>query len=1049
MSQVAGQRARPVRGHRRASAPTRCASTCSATCRFGQDGSVSTEGFEQRYESELANDFGNLASRTIAMVAPLPRRRRARAPSSTRLAADFDGLPRARSRALLDRAELTDGARGDLAARAAAEPLRRGAARRGSSPRTPTRAGELDRALASLPRACASSPCCCTRTCRRRIGKLLAALGAPRRSTTTARGVRRAPARRASTKLDAALPEAPQRDARDRQPHPPRRLQARRRRARRRGRRARACTRMLTVGTNGATVPRGAARPPRSFPQVFAAIGRHPNEATGFDDADLAELQALAAHPRCVAIGETGLDYYRDYAPRADQERAFARADRARARDRQAAGHPHARGRGRHDRHAARARRRRRRDPALLLDARPPRRVPRARAGGSRSPATSPTRARRTSPRRPSACPTTGCSSRPTRRTSRRRPCARSATSRRSSCTPRASSPSARGIAYEELEAHRRAQRRAPLRLVSDAARPSRACAGCGSSASGPSATSARTSSSTRTSSASSSAPRSSAPDDVVLEIGGGLGVLSEHLAPRVRARARRRARPRARGRRCATRSTRSPTRRCTSPTRWSSTSRALDPAPTKVVANLPYGIAAGAILRTIEELPGVTRWVAMVQKEVGERFAAAPGTRRVRRAVGARPARLRRAGAARRSSRTVFHPVPNVDSVLVGLRAHRAGAGARRCASSCRARSPTGARRCRARWRWRPARRADVRDARPRGAGRARPPARRARRAPLAARTSARCAKRCALTSLTTQAPAKINLCLFLGPTRADGRHELVTRHASSLDARATTSHALERPRLGADEVVCPGVDGPNLAADALRAFRAAHRLGRPARAPDDRQAHPGRRRAWPAARPTPPPRCASPPRRRASATAACSRTSPPTLGADVPSQVRGGLVLATGAGELLEPLTCACAYGVLVVAVDAAALGRRRLRARPTGSACRASSRPRRRSRRTQAALSSETILERLHNDLQDAARSLCPAIDEALESALARGRRPRARLGLGADRARASSRRRAPRARRAASATRSPRRAGPRRRCSARPAGPIGLGGSKSAR
>src|SRR5205085_1234342 len=42
------------------------------------------------------------------------------------------------------------------------------------------------------------------------------------------------------------------------------------------------------------------------------------------DDADLAELKALAAHEKCVAIGETGLDYYRDYAPRCDQERAFA-----------------------------------------------------------------------------------------------------------------------------------------------------------------------------------------------------------------------------------------------------------------------------------------------------------------------------------------------------------------------------------------------------------------------------------------------------------------------------------------------------------------------------------------------------------------------------------------------------------------------------------------------------------------------------------------------------------------------------------------------------
>ncbi|MEA2196691.1 MAG: TatD DNase family protein, partial [Solirubrobacteraceae bacterium] len=82
-------------------------------------------------------------------------------------------------------------------------------------------------------------------------------------------------------------------------------------------------TRIVTVGTNGASC-RAALAAAEAFPQVYAAIGRHPNEATGFDDADLAELKALAAHEKCVAIGETGLDYYRDYAPRADQERAFA-----------------------------------------------------------------------------------------------------------------------------------------------------------------------------------------------------------------------------------------------------------------------------------------------------------------------------------------------------------------------------------------------------------------------------------------------------------------------------------------------------------------------------------------------------------------------------------------------------------------------------------------------------------------------------------------------------------------------------------------------------
>jgi TatD DNase family protein len=82
-------------------------------------------------------------------------------------------------------------------------------------------------------------------------------------------------------------------------------------------------SRIVTIGTTGASC-RTALAAAEDFPQVYAAIGRHPNYATGFDDADLAELEALASHPRCVAIGETGLDYYRGYAPRADQERAFA-----------------------------------------------------------------------------------------------------------------------------------------------------------------------------------------------------------------------------------------------------------------------------------------------------------------------------------------------------------------------------------------------------------------------------------------------------------------------------------------------------------------------------------------------------------------------------------------------------------------------------------------------------------------------------------------------------------------------------------------------------
>ncbi len=81
-------------------------------------------------------------------------------------------------------------------------------------------------------------------------------------------------------------------------------------------------TRMVTVGTDGPSCRRALASAER-FPEVYAAVGRHPNAATGFGSADLEELQELAAHERCVAIGETGLDFFRDGAPREDQERAF------------------------------------------------------------------------------------------------------------------------------------------------------------------------------------------------------------------------------------------------------------------------------------------------------------------------------------------------------------------------------------------------------------------------------------------------------------------------------------------------------------------------------------------------------------------------------------------------------------------------------------------------------------------------------------------------------------------------------------------------------
>jgi methionyl-tRNA synthetase len=79
---------------------------CFREVSFGQDGSISTEGFEARYTTELANEYGNLASRTLAMIARYRDGRVPDARPSTTLEADFDGLA-GTVQQRLDRAELT------------------------------------------------------------------------------------------------------------------------------------------------------------------------------------------------------------------------------------------------------------------------------------------------------------------------------------------------------------------------------------------------------------------------------------------------------------------------------------------------------------------------------------------------------------------------------------------------------------------------------------------------------------------------------------------------------------------------------------------------------------------------------------------------------------------------------------------------------------------------------------------------------------------------------------------------------------------------------
>ena len=103
----------------------------------------------------------------------------------------------------------------------------------------------------------------------------------------------------------------------------------------------------------------------------------------------------------------------------------------------------------------------------------------------------------------------------------------------------------------------------------------------------------------------------------------------------------------------------------------------ALAPSARRLVANLPYNIAATLVLKVLAEAPAIGRQVVMVQREVGERLAAAPGSA----AYGAPSAKLAAQATARvlsPVSRHVFVPEPHVDSVLLGVtrRQHPAMAG-------------------------------------------------------------------------------------------------------------------------------------------------------------------------------------------------------------------------------------------------------------------------------------------------------------------------------------------------------------------------------------
>jgi 16S rRNA (adenine1518-N6/adenine1519-N6)-dimethyltransferase len=149
---------------------------------------------------------------------------------------------------------------------------------------------------------------------------------------------------------------------------------------------------------------------------------------------------------------------------------------------------------------------------------------------------------------------------------------------------------------------------------------------------------------------------------DIVLEIGPGLGVLTRHLAAQVAlVHAVEIDASLASGLEAI------PRTRLHLGDALRLDLGALEPAPTKLIANLPYNVATPILVESLDGLTSVGRWCVMVQREVADRLFAAPGTRE----YGAVSVLVQL--AAERTgfhpvARTVFRPRPNVDSALVAF---------------------------------------------------------------------------------------------------------------------------------------------------------------------------------------------------------------------------------------------------------------------------------------------------------------------------------------------------------------------------------------------
>jgi 16S rRNA (adenine1518-N6/adenine1519-N6)-dimethyltransferase len=156
-------------------------------------------------------------------------------------------------------------------------------------------------------------------------------------------------------------------------------------------------------------------------------------------------------------------------------------------------------------------------------------------------------------------------------------------------------------------------------------------------------------------------------PDDVVLEVGPGLGVLTSHLADHARfvhaveidwglePHLRQRFATRANVNLVFADALQHPLAE-------------LDPLPNKFVSNLPYNVATPLVAESLDRLPSVELWCVMVQREVADRFFAAPGTKSYGAVSVLVQLTAERTGF-HPVSRSVFRPPPNVDSALVSFR--------------------------------------------------------------------------------------------------------------------------------------------------------------------------------------------------------------------------------------------------------------------------------------------------------------------------------------------------------------------------------------------